>query len=77
MPRPRPRSIAGAVLGDARGDGRALRVTWHAEAGVVVLSIWKDNLCTATVRLTPDEVGPLVETLQRGLPAAAVGLSAS
>jgi len=71
MPRPRPRAIAGAVLGDARGDGRALRVTWHAEEGVVVLSVWKDNLCTATVRLLPDQV------LAPAAPGLSPGLSAS
>jgi hypothetical protein len=63
----RPRPAAGAVLGDARGDGRALRVTWHEEAGVVVLSVWRGNLCTTTVRLAPAEVVDLVETLAAGL----------
>jgi hypothetical protein len=77
MPRPRPRPIAGAVLGDARGDGRALRVTWHADEGVVVMSVWKDNVCTTTVRLTPDQVAPLVETLQAGSAVAQQSASAS
>lgn len=68
MPSRRPRPVAGAVLADARGDSRALRVTWHDEAGVVVLSVWRDNLCTASVRLSPTEAAELVRTLTAGLP---------
>jgi hypothetical protein len=64
----RARATAGAVLGDARGDGRALRVTWHDEAGVVVLSVWRDNVCTATARLAPDQAVDLIEALAAGLP---------
>ncbi|MDH2415416.1 hypothetical protein [Nocardioides sp. CER19] len=67
MPSPQPRS-ARVVLGDTRGDGRALRATWHAEAGVLVLSVWKGNVCTATVRLAPDQVHGLLEALADGLP---------
>ena len=67
----RPRPIAGAVLGDARGEGRALRVTWHGEAGIVVLSVWRNNVCTASVRLAPDEAAELIRTLTAGLPDAA------
>jgi len=66
----RPRPVAGAVLGDARGDSRALRVTWHDDAGVVVLSVWRDNVCTASVRLLPAEAVELIATLAAGLPDA-------
>ncbi|QKE84625.1 hypothetical protein [Arthrobacter sp. NEB 688] len=63
------RSVPGrsAVVPDARGEGRALRVTWHPEAGVVVLSVWRDNVCVATTRLSPDEAAGLVEVLASGL----------
>lgn len=63
------RSVPGrsAVVADARGEGRALRVTWHPEAGVVVLSVWRDNVCVATTRLAPDEAADLVEVLASGL----------
>ena len=64
----RQRATAGAVLADARGDGRALRVTWHGEMGVVVLSVWRANVCTTTVRLTPAEAVDLIEVLAAGLP---------
>jgi hypothetical protein len=61
-------TVAGAVLGDARGERRALRVTWHDDAGVVVLSVWRDNVCTATVRLAAAEAVDLIEALAAGLP---------
>jgi len=63
----RPVPATGSVFLDSRGDGHALRVTWHSEAAVVVLSVWKDNVCTATVRLPPDDVVGLIETLAAGL----------
>ena len=59
--RPLPRT--GSLFFDARGDDRALRVSWHDEAGLVVLSLWRDNVCTGTFRLEPDDVPDLVATL--------------
>ncbi len=56
-----------AVVPDARGEGRALRATWHHEAGVVVLSMWRDNVCVATVPLEPEDVPALLEILAAGL----------
>jgi hypothetical protein len=43
-----------SVLVDARGAGRAMRVTWHHEAGdagLVVLSLWHDQECVGSFRL--------------------------
>ena len=39
------------VFLDPRGDDRSLRVTWHQEAQLVVLSLWRDNVCAGTFRL--------------------------
>ncbi|HEU5046201.1 MAG TPA: hypothetical protein VFT75_18920 [Nocardioidaceae bacterium] len=66
--RPAPR--AGEVFLDARGSGRTLRVSWHEEAGVVVLSLWRSGVCTGTFRLPVDEVPDLVEALRDGLSQA-------
>ena len=44
--------------------GQALRVTWHAEAEVVVLSIWRADVCVGMVRLGPDDVGRLRSFLE-------------
>lgn len=60
---------SGVALADVRGDGRWLRVTWHDEAGVVVLSLWRDRTCVGTVRLDRGEVPDLVAALVEGLAA--------
>jgi hypothetical protein len=57
----------GAIFLDPRGGERSLRVSWHQEAEVCVLSLWRDNLCTATFRLTVDEVPDLIALLREGL----------
>ena len=62
-----PLQQRGAWFGDARGDDRALRVSWHAEAGCVVLSTWRSGTCVGTSRLSRDEAARLVAALQAGL----------
>jgi hypothetical protein len=62
-----PELARSMVLPDVRGDGRAMRVTWHTESGVVVLSVWRDNVCSATVRLPQSEVPTLIAGLSAGL----------
>jgi len=57
----------GAVFLDPRGEDRTLRVTWHQESLLVVLSLWRDNVCAGTFRLAADEVPDLIELLRRGL----------
>ena len=63
----RPLPALGSIFLDARGSDRALRVSWHSEADLVVLSIWRDNVCTASFRLSIDEVPELVEMLRVGM----------
>ena len=70
MHRPSPLPSAGEVFLDARGGDRALRVSWHGEAGVVVLSLWRDGLCAGTFRLPLEEVPDLVDVLRAGLDQA-------
>ena len=55
---------------DTRGDARALRLSWHHEAGLVVLSLWRDNICAGSFRLAVDEVPELIEMLRAGLDTA-------
>lgn len=45
--------------------GRTLRISGHPESGRVVLSIWQDTVCRATLRLSPDDVPQFVEMLTR------------
>ena len=57
----------GEVFADQRGTERALRVSWHPEVSLVVLSLWRENRCVGTFRLEPDEVPALVTALVTGL----------
>ena len=45
--------------------GRTLRISGHPESGRVVLSIWQDRVCRATIRLSPEDVPQFVEMLTR------------
>jgi hypothetical protein len=51
---------------DERGAG--LRVTWHPERDLVVLSVWHDDSCVGTFRMLVQDVARL-----SGLLAAALG----
>jgi hypothetical protein len=53
----------GEVFLDARDEGRALRVTAHPDAGVVVLSCWRGNRCVASFRLAMDDAKGLADAL--------------
>jgi hypothetical protein len=66
----------GQWYADSRDGGRALRVSWHAERGCVVLSTWNDGTCTGTARLGPPEAARLVALLADGLAELAEGQAA-
>jgi hypothetical protein len=68
----RPLPATGEVFLDARGGDRALRVSWHYDTDVVVLSLWRQNVCTGSFRLTVAEVPELIDTLRSGLDTANV-----
>jgi hypothetical protein len=52
---------------DDRGDGRAVRVSTHPDAGLLVVSLWRDNVCVGTVRLAPAEAAAVAAALTDGL----------
>ena len=66
----RPLPASGEVFLDARGAERALRVSWHYDTDLVVLSLWRDNVCAGSFRLAVDEVPELIEMLRAGLDRA-------
>ena len=66
----RPLPETGSIFLDARGGDRALRVSWHQEAGLVVLSLWRDNVCSGSFRLAVDDVPDFIEVLRSGLDRA-------
>ena len=70
MAQARPLPRTGGVFLDPRGEDRSLRVSWHAESDVVVLSLWRDNVCAGTFRLAADEVPDLISFLRQGLDQA-------
>ena len=66
----RPLPLTGSIYFDARGEDRALRVSWHHDADLVVVSLWRDNVCSGSFRLSVEEVPALIDMLRRGLDAA-------
>ncbi len=57
----------GGVLSGRDAAARMLRVSNHAEAARVVLSIWDHDVCMATLRLAPEDVPELVRALTAAL----------
>ena len=66
----RPLPELGSIFLDSRGGDRALRVSWHHDAGLVVLSLWRDNVCAGSFRLAVDDVPELIALLRGGLDQA-------
>jgi hypothetical protein len=66
----RPLPATGEIFLDARGADRALRVSWHYDTDLVVLSLWRDNVCTGSFRLSVEEVPELIDLLRSGLDTA-------
>jgi hypothetical protein len=62
----------GEVFVDQRGEGRAMRLAWHTESDVVVLSLWQADRCTGSFRLPVTDVPRFVQALVDGLGAAAM-----
>jgi hypothetical protein len=56
----------GEVFFDVRGDSRSMRLSWYADTGVAVFSIWQGGRCTGTFRLPIDDLPRMIDTLQRG-----------
>ena len=43
-----------------------MRLSWYADTGVAVFSIWQGGMCTGTFRLPIDDLARMIEILQRG-----------
>ena len=57
----------GEVFFDVRGSSRSMRLSWYADIGISVFSIWQGGTCTGTFRLPPEELPRLIDALQRGM----------
>lgn len=67
--------VHGEAFLDDRGDDRTLRVSWHGESSVVVLSLWRHEFCVGTFRLRAVDVPAMLAVLSAGIapPAALNG----
>jgi hypothetical protein len=57
----------GAVFFDPRDEGRFLRVSYHEDKALFVLSWWRDSTCLGTFQLDPAEAPRLIHALASGL----------
>jgi hypothetical protein len=55
----------GDVVAGQDAVGRVLRVSGHPGSDRVILSIWQDGACLATVRLSGDDARQLSDVLGR------------
>jgi len=60
----------GEVFFDVRGSSRSMRLSWYADTGVSVFSIWQGGTCTGTFRLPMEELPRLIDALHRGMQGA-------
>src|ERR1700760_1356657 len=56
----------GEVFFDVRGNSRSMRLSWYADTGVAVFSIWQGGTCPGTARLPMDDRERMIEPLRRG-----------
>src|ERR1700691_3452858 len=61
----------GEVFFDVRGDSRVMRLSWYADTGVAVFSIWHGDTCTGTFRLPIPELPRMIDILSHGPQGAA------
>jgi hypothetical protein len=66
----------GEVFFDVRGESRSMRLSWYADTGVAVFSIWQGGTCTGTFRLPIADLPRMVEALQHGPRGREEGLTA-
>ncbi len=57
----------GNAFVDARREGRSLRLSWHPEHDVFVLSMWRTDTCAATFQLSRSDAPALLAGLAEGL----------
>jgi hypothetical protein len=60
------------IVEDMRRDDTFMRITWHADERIFVVSHWRGEVCVAATRIPVDAVPDLVNLLVRGLADAGV-----
>src|SRR5438270_5446146 len=55
------------IVEDVRPDDTFMRVTWHEESAVFVVSHWRGEVCVAATRVPVHAAPDLINLLVRGL----------
>ena len=55
--------VTGGLYEDIRHDGHALRVSYHSDQQLCVVSIWRGDRCAAAVRLDRNEIPGVITGL--------------
>jgi hypothetical protein len=58
-----PMPTVGDVFTDVRDDDRTMRVSYHADRGVVVVSLWLGPVCRGSFRMADGDVHRLISML--------------
>lgn len=62
-----PLPTQGAVFFDPRDEGRFLRMSFHDDLEVFVLSLWREDTCLGSFRLAADEAPRLIHSMVAAL----------
>jgi hypothetical protein len=65
-----PLPFAGGVFQDSRDDNRWLRVSWHDELRMFVVSIWHIDRCVAAFQLDAADVPGVMQALMAAIPTS-------
>jgi hypothetical protein len=59
------------IVEDVRRDDTFLRMTWHADERIFVVSHWRGEACVAATRIPVEAAPELVNLLVKGLAESA------
>jgi hypothetical protein len=65
-----PLPFQGGVFRDSRDENRWLRVSWHEERRMFVVSIWHIDECIAAFQLGTDDVPGVVQAFLAAIPTS-------
>src|SRR4051812_39991180 len=58
-----PMPAFGDLFTDVRGGDRTMRVSYHGDVGVVVVSLWLGPVCRGSFRMAAGDLSRLISTL--------------
>jgi hypothetical protein len=58
-----PMPHLGDLFVDVRGEDRTMRVSCHADRGMVVVSLWAGTLCRGSFRVSAADLDRLIDSL--------------